>query len=103
MTIQEAIEKAKKGGWQQPLPQFLLNSTIDTRHSFFDPAFWQALGKALGWKSDTFEHTRGSHADDFADVEPCHCGERDWLYHWHRFIDHLAEGGTPESFFATLK
>jgi hypothetical protein len=25
-----------------------------------------------------------------------------WLYHWHRFIDHLAEGKTAASFFESL-
>lgn len=25
-----------------------------------------------------------------------------WLWHWHRFIDHLADGKTAEKFFATL-
>jgi hypothetical protein len=25
-----------------------------------------------------------------------------WLYHWHRLIDHLAEGKDAESFFADL-
>lgn len=25
-----------------------------------------------------------------------------WLYNWHRFIDHLAEGKTAEEFFASL-
>ena len=27
----------------------------------------------------------------------------DWKEKWHRFIDHLADGGTAETFFETLK
>jgi hypothetical protein len=28
--------------------------------------------------------------------------DHSWQYHWHRFIDHLAEGKTPEDFFREL-
>lgn len=52
---------------------------------FLDPTFWQALGKARGWRKDW--PTEGS---------------PDWLFHWHRFIDHLAEGKDAESFFESL-
>jgi hypothetical protein len=41
-----------------------------------DPTFWKALGKARSWQ-DT-----GA-----------------WLFHWHRFIDHIAFGKDVESFF----
>ena len=44
-----------------------------------DPDFWKALGKARGWQ-DT-----GA-----------------WLFHWHRFIDHVAFGKNVESFFKDL-
>ena len=44
-----------------------------------DPAFWKALGKARSWQ-DT-----GA-----------------WLFHWHRFIDHIAFGKDVESFFSNL-
>jgi hypothetical protein len=44
-----------------------------------DPAFWKALGKARNWQ-DT-----GA-----------------WLFHWHRFIDHIAFGKDVESFFSSL-
>ena len=45
----------------------------------YDPAFWKALGKARSWQ-DT-----GA-----------------WLFHWHRFIDHIAFGKDVESFFSNL-
>jgi hypothetical protein len=44
-----------------------------------DPEFWKGLGRARGWQ-DT-----GA-----------------WLFHWHRFIDHIAFGNEVESFFSSL-
>ena len=44
-----------------------------------DPEFWKGLGRARGWQ-DT-----GA-----------------WLFHWHRFIDHIAFGKEVESFFSSL-
>jgi len=44
-----------------------------------DPEFWKGLGRAHAWQ-DT-----GA-----------------WLFHWHRFIDHIAFGKKVESFFSSL-
>jgi len=44
-----------------------------------DPEFWKGLGRARDWQ-DT-----GA-----------------WLFHWHRFIDHIAFGKEVESFFSSL-
>ena len=44
-----------------------------------DPEFWKGLGRARDWQ-DT-----GA-----------------WLFHWHRFIDHIAFGNEVESFFSRL-
>jgi hypothetical protein len=68
--------------------------------------FWIGLGKAMGWV-----HVRCTKCN--VDVRPwgeCECDEEEvmpklqeaWLYHWHRFIDHLAEGKDTESFFEQL-
>ena len=46
---------------------------------FQDPDFWKALATARRWE----------------DVNA-------WRFHWHRFIDHLADGKDAESFFASL-
>ena len=43
-----------------------------------DPEFWRCLGESLGWE------------------------EGGWLYHWHRYIDHIAEGRNTEEFFENL-
>jgi hypothetical protein len=44
-----------------------------------DPDFWKALATARKWE----------------DVNA-------WRFHWHRFIDQLADGKDAESFFAEL-
>jgi hypothetical protein len=44
-----------------------------------DPAFWKALSNARSWQ------------DPGA-----------WLFHWHRFIDHIAFGNDVDSFFSKL-
>jgi hypothetical protein len=44
-----------------------------------DPDFWKALATARNW-----EDTNA------------------WRFHWHRFIDHLADGKDADSFFASL-
>jgi hypothetical protein len=44
-----------------------------------DPEFWKGLGRARDWQ-DT-----GA-----------------WLFHWHRFIDHVAFGNEVEGFFSRL-
>jgi hypothetical protein len=44
-----------------------------------DPDFWKALSTARKWEDPNA-----------------------WRFHWHRFIDHLADGKDAESFFAAL-
>ena len=44
-----------------------------------DPDFWKALATARKWE----------------DINA-------WRFHWHRFIDHRADGKDAESFFAAL-
>jgi hypothetical protein len=44
-----------------------------------DPEFWKALAKARQWEDANA-----------------------WRFHWHRFIDHLADGKDAESFFAAF-
>src|SRR5262249_15930455 len=69
---------------------------VPTEETFLDPQFWQALGRTLGW----------SEACDLAITcvhgkEECHQGHGFyWMYQWHCFIQVIAEGNTPEDFFA---
>lgn len=93
MTIEDAIKKAIDGGWVDPkrndVPTIYLRS-----HFFLDPAFWQSLGKAMGWDKGVFFY------NTFIDGKENNEG---WRVYWHRFIDHLAEGESPEEFFEELK
>lgn len=61
MIPKQAIEKARQGGWKTKLvwdDHYELYGEYDDRGGFevaeyasiaLDPAFWQALGKMLGW------------------------------------------------------
>jgi hypothetical protein len=95
--IEQAIGEAEAAGWK-PLwktSEFESGSHLVQRSvemAFLDPFFWQALGKARGWgelklpnRSPIGQHEEGR-----------------WFFHWHRFIDHLAEGKDAESFFESL-
>ena len=64
-----------------------------------DPKWWQALGKAEGWGDKLMfcgvcGNGLGRDSDDVF--------EEEWKYHWHRFIDHIAEGKDIDSFFNQL-
>lgn len=61
-----------------------------------DPLFWQALGKGFGWKSTSCGHTICETEDTDCEKIP------QWKYHWHRFIDNLAQGKDIDSFFSPL-
>ena len=118
MMIQEAIDKAKEGGYHiygsDGMDTFYEGANSDfsawTRkdngstfmvameETFLDPRFWRALGRALGWSEEC----------DLAII--CVLGEKEcrqchgyyWMYQWHCFIQAMAEGNTPETFFASL-
>jgi hypothetical protein len=102
--IKEAIEK---GGWNANLAKSLPLVSREGRHIVFhefetlhyndtkflyldeeillDPIFWQALGKARGW--------RRTEPDEpgFGEIT-----YTDWLCRWHDFIDVLSASPTQE-------
>lgn len=110
MTIQDAITKAVQAGWANGYMERNGEGVPDELGFSYllDPAFWQSLGKAMGWLP------KCGACEAIADENPCDAmSGRDPMPHtplentiglseWHRFIDHLADGGTPESFFETL-
>jgi len=77
MTSQEAIAKAIEGGYTA----YKLTDPAWPRPEqyFLDTAFWEALGRTLEWQPDSL-----------------------WRSHWDRFILHLTQGKSPESFFVNL-
>jgi hypothetical protein len=104
MSIQETVLLAMKHGYNNPEP-----GIIHVESTLLDPLFWQCLGKALGWGEKICPNC-GTRYVEGAVI----CGETQtcfpekyylkvgWLYHWHRFIDHLAEGKSVEVFFRDL-
>lgn len=106
--MEQAIKKAIEGGWKHGIPPAKYtdkyafwgypeeNSAVNFMLYYSeicdDPFFWESLSKAIG-------DTKGY------DLEPLrHNGSNyiSWLAHWHRFIDHLAEGKDADSFFTNL-
>jgi len=122
-AIEQAIKEAVMEGnyCSEALKIFGLKGVLRARNNLhraetlLDPLFWQALGKARGWEKKVVVR-RGTVIGNFC--TPCsaqhprgECFEEmgfdmdylnPWAYHWHRFIDHLAEGKDSESFFVTL-
>jgi hypothetical protein len=88
-NVQQAIrDAAEKGGYRyrwwkvNDLEQSEGYNGLQLRalsEHLQDPDFWKALTTARKWE----------------DVNS-------WRFHWHRFIDHLADGKDAESFFAGL-
>jgi hypothetical protein len=118
MTIQDALHTAIAGGYRVEGSDGVATSfsganseysawtrtdnhstlMIPMHETFLDPAFWRALGRALGWEAPcTLAIT-------------CRAGQEEswrgrgayWMYQWHCFIQHLAQGGSPETFFVRL-
>lgn len=89
MIPKEIISKAVRGGWQPP--------NLELQHEavfVLDPAFWQALGKALGWWDDIGQ-IPSKMPKRRIDQDP-------WNYHAHRFYDLILTGGDTEKFWADL-
>ena len=118
MTIQEAVNKATEGGYHINASDGIetnyggANSEysvwtrkdnessfiVPVAETFLDPHFWYALGRGLGWEKEAMT----VHAVENGRSTLVTRAGQHWLYHWHSFIDHLAEGNTQEAFFETL-
>ena len=118
MMIQEAIDKANEGGYHihgsdgmetdyaganRKFSAWTRKDNessfmIPTEETFLDPRFWQALGRALGWSEACDLAINCRHGQ-----EACQsCRGYYWMYQWHCFIQALADGHTPDAFFAQL-
>lgn len=77
-----------------------------------DPEFWQALGKSKGWGLKLKYNVCDCHVGEYYFYKFCpKCGKelklasktsKEWKEKWHKFIDHLANGGTIEDFFSKI-
>ena len=100
MNIKQTIEKAIEGGmiskhkltsankyWVtfEDFNGYIYNISIET--FLLDPKFWKCLGKGMGWGMEKYNGTN-------------EC--KHWVSYWHKFIDHLADGGSVESYFEKL-
>jgi hypothetical protein len=118
MTIQEAINAAVAGGYHLHGTDGVAtvytganneysawtrtdnhsSFLIPVQETFLDPAFWHALGRALDWEAACDLAITCGHGH-----EACRrCHGSYWMYQWHCFIQHLADGQPPEAFFASL-
>lgn len=82
---QEIIAKAVEGGWQQ---KYTFDEVIA-----LDKNFWQALGKALGWR----EHKQPCQCLE------CHWNKKDgWNNYAHRFYNLILNEQETDSFWQNL-
>lgn len=91
-SIEKAVAIANDNGWSDGEGDWNLNDELVYK-IVLDRLFWQALGKGLGWdKKMTYYNTftEGKENND------------PWRLEMHRFIDHLAEGKSIDSFFESL-
>lgn len=92
-VIKKVVEKAVEGGYPTKLLPWCQECAEDFHRLLNDPNFWSSLGKSLGW---------AEREEDINQYQFSSKGLRTWKYHWHLFIDHLAEGKSPEDFFKNL-
>lgn len=98
--IRKAIIVASKAGWQ-PSPGMALDAL--TMHLAMDQGFWRALGKTAKWGERCRACLRlCTDGKCGGGTQWCPDVQAEWLYQQHRFIDHLASGRAPESFFGRL-
>jgi hypothetical protein len=116
MTTQEAMDKAVEGGYHidgadgVEIVYIGANDEysawtctdndssfmVPVEETFLDRKFWQALGRTLGWSAACDLSISCVHGE-----EECHsCRGYYWMYQWHCFIQVIADGKTPDVFFA---
>jgi hypothetical protein len=101
--VEEAIQKAIGAGWDG---RIVAPRGVPYIAATLDPFFWQSLGKALGWKVETYEEeVMIPYTHEIRTITKTKKGHRlvpPWRIRWHRFIDHLAAGKHVEQFFEDL-
>lgn len=104
MTIKKAIELAMEQGYSPKIFGFA-NGNFNYKEEvvLLDRNFWISLGKAMGWKDKVCDNCGGSGDNCCGALRMQITMEKEWLYHWHKFIDHLAEDKTIESYFTHLE
>lgn len=103
--IQDAIKLAiEKGGYAPPVLNWYSPHVVQhyVAHITLAPAFWQALGKAKGWKprlgvSKPYVSAR-SHPDGAVTLNPVEVEDIDeWKYHALRYLETLLTEGQKKA------
>lgn len=81
----KAIDKACENGYTWTID-------VTAEKIFLDPLFWKSLGKAMGWEEKARKTFEGMKIIQ----------KNSWLYHWRKFIEHLASEKSAEDFFRNL-
>ncbi|MES2395061.1 MAG: hypothetical protein V4549_03620 [Bacteroidota bacterium] len=105
ILLEDVIFKVHEIGYDVPSKMI---SEVTYEEAFIDPLFWQFLAKRMDWKgfrrnsSDStwslYDMGKSTDADLFSDH-----WIPEWLFRWHKFIDHIAQNKSIESFFKNFK
>ncbi len=92
--MEKAIKLAIEGGYKRrdrATNRIMSSKTLCQKWQYvvLEKAFWWYLGENLKWELKYSDVVGGTKYPE-------------WLYQWHRFIDHLAEGKDAEEFFTKL-
>lgn len=106
--MKNAIQKAIYGGYMH---RWYMEDDNDPANSLsfrepekmlLDPEFWRCLGVAMGDGKSKVIKSGGEPVDSISvNIVGGKIIER-WRFRWHRFIDHLASGGSADEFFNDL-
>ncbi len=106
MKINESIEKSIEGGFRmEPMPMVYDHTQPKPKEEYdwkvilWEPDFWKCLGKSMGWRDNVVIR----HNDSIYERKMSLKEMPEWQHKWHKLIDHLSEGGTPESYFEPIK
>lgn len=125
--MEKALQKAVEGGWNYygnanmtppkkvfgPEKEWLGMTQTGKMHKsaiLLDPTFWQALMIGTGhdvkngtMRCKNYNPKYSEFGEKGCPADKCeYAGYINWKDEWHRFIDHLASGGIPETFFNNL-
>jgi hypothetical protein len=98
--MEKAIIVANKGGYYIPPTLKGWKANVEFQKSLLDPLFWQALGKAEGWKK--LRKAGGMELDKPVSPKQTMFLKPTWQRHMHRLIDHIIEGKDIDDFFNNL-
>lgn len=103
--METAIKKAIEGGYKitENKKACEFNNYIFLEsHIFLESLFWKALKVGGKLKVPKKERINSGPASGLRIEKVRVTKAPAWVYYWHCFIDHLAEGKSPDEFFNQL-